>query len=205
MSKDVPQHANIHRFEQFTARVFCLCWLKLECVSTCTKIRLTSLLKDPCCDSRTPCVRLMGITLLLMHAVCVCARISPMSSAKPPRGSLQVPVTNCSSRKRTSLSTSFTNCAKSRFYSSKPRFLNHFRPQCCGVLDSDWPEDADRLSHKSGSTGVSPYEIHIFLNFRSKIASKPTTEDGIQLVLVYVRQDFSHRGAAGELKSVHTF
>lgn len=35
----------------------------------------------------------------------------PMSSAKPPRGSLQVPVTNCSSRKRTSLSTSFTNCA----------------------------------------------------------------------------------------------
>lgn len=34
----------------------------------------------------------------------------PMSSAKPPRGSLQVPVTNCMSRSRTSLSTSFTSC-----------------------------------------------------------------------------------------------
>lgn len=34
----------------------------------------------------------------------------PISSAKPPRGSLQVPVTNCMSRSRTSLSTSFTSC-----------------------------------------------------------------------------------------------
>lgn len=33
-----------------------------------------------------------------------------MSSAKPPSGSRQVPVTNCIKRRRTSLSTSFTNC-----------------------------------------------------------------------------------------------
>lgn len=35
----------------------------------------------------------------------------PMSSAKPPSGNRQVPVTNCSSRIRTSLSVSFTNQA----------------------------------------------------------------------------------------------
>lgn len=42
-----------------------------------------------------------------MH--CPCVSHWPMSSAKPPRGSLQVPVTNCMSRSRTSLSTSFTS------------------------------------------------------------------------------------------------
>lgn len=39
-------------------------------------------------------------------------RHPPMSSAKPPNGSLQVPVTNCMRRRRTSLSTSFTNCTQ---------------------------------------------------------------------------------------------
>lgn len=34
----------------------------------------------------------------------------PISSAKPPRGSRHVPVTNCMSRSLTSLSTSFTSC-----------------------------------------------------------------------------------------------
>lgn len=45
----------------------------------------------------------LDVTFLHMHNL-------PMSSAKPPRGSLQVPVTNCMSRSRTSLSTSFTSC-----------------------------------------------------------------------------------------------